>query len=83
MRAQCREVQLALIRDFLRTAVLLLPDQGVSEEYGELKAELAGLGRLIPDNDLWIAAAARKYALPVVTRDAHFGHVPRLKTLAW
>ena len=83
LRAQRREAQLALIRDFLQTATLLLPDRSTSERYGQVKAELAGIGRPIPDNDIWIAAMARQFDLPLVTRDAHFSAVPRLTTLAW
>lgn len=83
LRAQRRGVQLALIRDFLQTAILLLPDRSTSERYGQVKAELAGMGRLIPDNDIWIAAMARQFDLPLVTRDGHFAAVPALKTLAW
>jgi tRNA(fMet)-specific endonuclease VapC len=82
-RAQRRAAQLALIRDFLQTATLLLPDQSTSERYGQLKAELAAIGKLIPDNDIWIAATARQFDLPLVTRDGHFAAVPRLTTLAW
>jgi tRNA(fMet)-specific endonuclease VapC len=51
--------------------------------YGQVKAELAGIGKLIPENDIWIAAMARQFDLPLATRDAHFAQVPRLKTLAW
>jgi tRNA(fMet)-specific endonuclease VapC len=83
LRAQRREAQLALIRDFLQTAIVLLPDRSTSERYGQVKAELAGIGKLIPDNDIWIAAMARQFDLPLVTRDAHFAVVPALKTLAW
>jgi tRNA(fMet)-specific endonuclease VapC len=83
LRAQRREAQLSLIRDFLQTAILLLPDQSTTERYGQVKAELAGIGKLIPDNDIWIAATARQLDLPLVTRDAHFSVVPRLTTLAW
>jgi tRNA(fMet)-specific endonuclease VapC len=83
LRAQRREAQLALIRDFLQTATLLLADQSTSEQYGQLKAELAALGKLIPDNDIWIAATARQFDLPLLTRDGHFAAVPRLTTLAW
>ena len=83
LRAQRREAQLALIRDFLQTAILLLPDRNTTERYGQVKAEMARLGKPIPDNDLWIAAMARQYDLPLATRDAHFAHVPRLKMLAW
>ena len=48
-----------------------------------MKAELAGIGRLIPDNDIWIAAMARQFDLPLVIRDGHFAAVPRLTTIAW
>jgi len=82
-RSQRREEQAALIRDFLGTAVLLLPDQGTAEHYGQVKAELAQIGKPIPDNDLWVAALARQYDLPLATRDGHFTLVPRLKTLPW
>ncbi len=83
LRAQRREAQLTLIRDFLQTATVLLPYQSTSERYGQVKAELAGVGRLIPDNDIWIAAMARQFDLPLVTRDAHFAAVPALTTLSW
>ena len=83
LRAERREAQLAVIRDFLQTATLLLPDRSISERYGEVKAELAEAGRLIPDNDIWIAATARQFDLPLVTRDGHFSAVARLTTLAW
>jgi tRNA(fMet)-specific endonuclease VapC len=83
LRSRQREAQLALIREFLQTAILLLPDQGTSERYGQVKAELADAGKLIPDNDIWIAAMARQYDLPLATRDAHFAAVQGLNTLAW
>ena len=83
LRAQRREIQLALIRDFLQNASLVMPDRNTSEQYGQVKAELTNIGKLIPDNDIWIAAAARQYDLPLVTRDGHFDHVPQLTTVAW
>jgi tRNA(fMet)-specific endonuclease VapC len=82
-RAQRRQEQLAYIHDLLTYAVVLFADQDTAETYGEVKAELARLGKPIPDNDLWIAAVARQHDLPLATRDAHFAHVPGLKTLAW
>jgi tRNA(fMet)-specific endonuclease VapC len=82
-RAQRRQQQLAYIRDLLKYAVVLFADQDTTEIYGQVKAELAGLGRPIPYNDLWIAAMARQYDLPLATRDGHFAQVPGLKTLAW
>jgi tRNA(fMet)-specific endonuclease VapC len=82
-RAQRRQEQLAYIRDLLTYAVVLFPDHDTTASYAQVKAELAQLGKPIPDNDLWIAAMARQLDLPLATRDAHFVQVPRLKTLAW
>jgi tRNA(fMet)-specific endonuclease VapC len=58
-------------------------DDRTVEQYGQIKAEIAEAGTPIPDNDIWIAALAREYELPLVTRDQHFDIVPGLKTLAW
>jgi tRNA(fMet)-specific endonuclease VapC len=82
-RAQRRQEQLGYIHDLLAYAGVLYADQDTTEVYGQVKAELAQIGKPIPDNDLWIAAMARQYDLPLATRDAHFAQVPRLKTLAW
>jgi tRNA(fMet)-specific endonuclease VapC len=68
---------------FLRVATVLLPDENTAEQYGQIKAELARIGRPIPENDVWIAAMARQHDLPIATRDAHFAAVSHLKTLAW
>jgi len=82
-RAQRRQEQLAYIYGLLTYAAVLFPDQDTTEVYGQVKAELARLGKPIPDNDLWIAAVAMQHDLPLATRDAHFAQVPGLKTLAW
>ena len=82
-RAQRRDEAVTRVREFLRGPVLLLPDENTAEHYGQIKAELAQAGALIPDNDIWIAALAREYNLPLATRDQHFAVVPGLQTLAW
>ena len=75
--------QFTYVHDLLKYAVVLFADQDTTEVYGQMKAELARLGKPIPDNDLWIAAVARQHDLPLATRDAHFEQVPGLKTIAW
>jgi tRNA(fMet)-specific endonuclease VapC len=82
-RAQRRQEHLTYIHDLLTYAVVLFADQETTEMYGQVKAELARLGKPIPDNDLWIAALTKQYDLPLATRDAHFAQVPVLKTLTW
>lgn len=54
-----------------------------TRHYAVIKATLRKKGRPIPENDLWIAAAARQYGLTLVTRDGHFNEVTDLVTEAW
>ena len=62
---------------------MLCPDEAVAEEYGRVKGELASQGTPIPDNDIWVAAAAIQRGLPLVARDRHFDHIARLTVLDW
>jgi tRNA(fMet)-specific endonuclease VapC len=82
-RANRRTEALGRVREFLEIATLLLPDERTAELYGDVKAELARVGKPIPENDLWVAAAAMQHQMPVATRDAHVAVVPRLETLDW
>jgi tRNA(fMet)-specific endonuclease VapC len=52
-------------------------------EYARLRSELRHLGKPIPSNDVWIAALCRQLDLPLLSRDAHFDHVKRLRRQAW
>lgn len=47
-------------------------DAAVAQEWALLRVELAGVGRRVNVNDLWIAATARANRLPVVSRDGDF-----------
>ena len=51
--------------------------------YGIIKDNLRQRGRLIPDNDIWIAAIAMQRGLILVTRDSHFNEVESLQTERW
>lgn len=51
--------------------------------YGMVKKRLKEKGRPIPENDIWIAAAALQYGLTVATGDPHFDHVEDLSVEAW
>lgn len=62
---------------------VLLCDFEVAREYGEIKQELRALGKPIPENDIWIAAIARRWELCLVTRDRHFQGIQRLQIAAW
>jgi tRNA(fMet)-specific endonuclease VapC len=62
----------ARIENFIFGLEIVSCDLEVAREYGLIKSRLRKKGRPIPDNDIWIAAVARRYRLVLVTRDRHF-----------
>lgn len=49
---------------------LLVIDEWVADEWAALRSWLADAGRRLDVNDLWIAATAIRYEMPVVTQDS-------------
>jgi tRNA(fMet)-specific endonuclease VapC len=72
---------LAQIEDFLQLCAILGVGERTARHYGRLSAELALIGKPIPQNDLWIAAIAIEHNLPLATHDQHFSFVPGLTLL--
>lgn len=65
--------------DFLAPLYVLGSSADVSWHYGRAYRHLRDNGALIGANDLWIAATALAYGMPVVTRNVdHFRRVPGL-----
>lgn len=62
---------------------LLPAGRETARGYAEVRRELKQKGAPIPSNDVWIAALAREYALPLVSRDRHFESVAGLRLLGW
>ena len=50
-----------------------------SEIFGEIKASLRHSGKMIPLNDIWIAAHAIETGSKLVTYDSHFKHITGLR----
>jgi tRNA(fMet)-specific endonuclease VapC len=71
------------VHEFATESVVLSCDVETARRYGEIKNELRKKGRLIPENDIWVAALALQYDLALVSRDEHFGQIPGLHTEAW
>lgn len=70
--------------DFLRPLYVLGSSADVSWHYGRAYRHLRDNGSLIGANDLWIAATALAYDMPVVTRNVdHFRRVPGLDVEAY
>ena len=47
--------------------------------YSKIYKALKDAGRMIPQNDIWIAAAALEHGAAVLSSDGHFSNVPMLK----
>ena len=50
-----------------------------SEIFGELKTTLRKTGRMIPLNDIWIAAHTLETGAQLITYDTHFRNIPGLR----
>lgn len=57
---------------------LLKCDEHTAQYYAQLKLQLKKQGTPIPINDIWIAALALQYRLPLYTMDSDFDHIPQL-----
>jgi tRNA(fMet)-specific endonuclease VapC len=71
------------LESFLNAAAIVSTDADTGRFYGQLKFDLRSAGTPIPENDVWIAAAALRHGMSLVTRDAHFTVVPGLSLVAW
>lgn len=54
-----------------------------ARNYGRIKTALRRKGTPIPDNDIWIAAAALEFGASVATRDAHFDAIENILIVRW
>lgn len=78
-RVQYENVLTELLRDI---EVLPLDDR-VAKNYADIRRELKKNGTPIPWHDIWIAAQARNFSLPVLSNDKHFDLVPLLRRIGW
>lgn len=74
---------IARVEAFAETNFVLNCAAETSRQYGLIKADLRRKGRMIPENDLWIAAMAIQNGLILATRDSHFNEVDGLFVDAW
>lgn len=58
-------------------------DEETAIAYGNIKSALRKKGKLIPENDIWIASIAQRYQLTIVTRDKHFSEIESISLKNW
>ena len=73
----------ARVERFASGRAIVSTDFEVAREYGRLKQYLKKKGRPLPENDIWIAAAAKCHGMVLVTRDHHFQEVEDLHIADW
>lgn len=75
--------RLALLEQRLRSTVIIPFDAQVCKTYASLKAQLANAGRVVADNDLWIASCAVRHKLPLISNNRkHFQVIPELTLIS-
>ena len=53
-------------------------NEDTAEFYASILHNLRRKGKPIPTNDIWIAAVAFQYGIPLFTKDRHFEQIPGL-----
>ena len=72
------------VQTFCRPFQSLVFDDRAADQYGRIRAHLAGLGAPIGPNDLLIASIALAHGLTLVTRNtSEFSRVPGLMLENW
>lgn len=70
--------------DHFATSVSVVGCDAVAAQYyGRIKDRLRSKGSPIPENDIWIAAVAQQFGLPLASRDEHFNQVDDLILERW
>ncbi len=75
--------ELAEVHKLEQTLSILNIDLIVARTYSQLRQRQNKKGRVLPVNDLWIAATAICYGLTLVTRDEHFTWIDTLSHEQW
>lgn len=68
---------------FIDKSIVLPIDLDTTVHYASLREDLRRIGRPIPENDVWVAALATQYGLPIISRDTHFDSVRGVERMSW
>jgi len=74
---------LSRIQYFVANNAVLHCDQETAYHYGKLKHILQQQGRIMPENDMWIAALTQQHQLTLASRDKHFEMISEFSLEVW
>ncbi|MBS1829522.1 MAG: type II toxin-antitoxin system VapC family toxin [Acidobacteria bacterium] len=73
----------AWLEELVQNVTVLEIGSETAKRYSSLRMKLKNKGHPIPANDLWIAALAEQFAMPVLSQDKHFDVVPGVRRIGW
>ncbi len=84
-RGSRKEQNLTNLRRFLDTPRLQVLEitKDTARVFGEIATELAGAGKPIQQNDIWIAALCKQYGFVLATADKGFTSITGLDTFSF
>ena len=62
---------------------LLVGDSQTSAIYARIRSDLELQGRMIPQNDIWIAASSIQANVPLIAKDEHFSRIYGLRVISY
>lgn len=71
------------LSDAITDASVLCPDDETARIYALTRLDLKRRGRPIPYHDIWIAASALQFNLPVLSNDTHFDEIDGIQRIGW
>jgi len=77
------EAGLALIEGLETTLPVFFPDADTIRHYAWIADHLKRKGCAIPHNDIWTAALARQYSMPILSKDQHFDFIDGICRIDW
>jgi tRNA(fMet)-specific endonuclease VapC len=83
-KSRHRDDARSILKELAQEIPVLALGPEAGDRYGEIRAELERLGRVIGNNDLWIAAHALALQVVLVTNnEGEFVRVPGLRVQNW